>query len=143
LQDAARAIGGDLHVSITTDGIVPEDLVVPLMKLGYFEITPKNDVIVVKSRDEDPYAIKMRQEVDQLERRRGNLLSDVTLLEKVNGQFSSTSPVSVRTSSELPLTARAIPSRREVGSQVSTPMDDRPSKQSFVPTVILSPRYIQ
>ena len=83
LRQAALAAGGDLKISILPVGITAEDMIVPLSQMGWFELKPEGNVIVVQSRTDDPYLTQVRTEIGRLERRRSYLLHDLKLLEKM------------------------------------------------------------
>ncbi|MFH1066383.1 MAG: hypothetical protein V1746_00530 [bacterium] len=83
LKKAAKAAGGDLKVSLQPVGISSEELVESLARLDWFDISPGDDAVMIRSREEDPYVAQMRAEVDQLEQKRNALMKDVKELERL------------------------------------------------------------
>jgi hypothetical protein len=151
LQKAAKTVGGDIHISITTVGCTPEDLVVPLSKMGYFDIQPKENVIVVKSKSEDPYVTQLRQDVLKLERRRAVLFNDVKLLERLakdSGYYSTQQSMPASYTPPYTPTYNSdgdpqVPYREpDYKSPYTSPYDPTIDHSSAsIPTVVLTPRF--
>lgn len=83
LKKAAKAAGGDLKVSIQPVGISSGELVDSLARLDWFDISPGDDAVMIRSREEDPYVFQMREEVGKLEQKRNALMKDVKELESL------------------------------------------------------------
>ncbi|MDD2706945.1 MAG: hypothetical protein PHV34_02965 [Verrucomicrobiae bacterium] len=83
LRKAARQAGGDLSVSIKPEGIVTEDLLAPLLRMGCFRLSAQPDGAVrVESLRTNLSAGELGDEVQRLERRRRMLLEQILMLEK-------------------------------------------------------------
>jgi hypothetical protein len=93
LRRAAQMAGGDIKVSVKTLGITRDDLLVPLGKLGVFDLIANDDGSVsIESKNEDPMLEGLQDEVKKLEQRRRSLLADVRVLEGVTGITSPSVP---------------------------------------------------
>lgn len=88
LQKAAEQAGGKIKVSIEPVGITSEELVSHLANTKWFDISATEDTIVVRSKTEDPYMVRLREETNQLESKRQNLLTDIQTLQRMQKEWN-------------------------------------------------------
>lgn len=150
LQHAAKKAGGDIRVTIEPVGITPEELIGPLAASNWFDIKYGQDAIVVKSKEQDPYVDKMRDEVAHLEQQRKTLLNDVQSLERLASEWRSRVPT--HQASSLPQDQQAQqPSSMQMSypktmisqQQQQLPLQQQPGYQPTPKTVIVNPEYAQ
>lgn len=135
LQEAARSVGGDLLVNITPVGITPEDLIVPLTQLGWFDVRAEGNVIVVESKQNDPHLIRLQEEVARLENRRRHLLSDVRVLQRMADQVQPRAAYPAPHSPVYQTYPTSTPTQpQQYRSPAPQPQYQKPSYYSSAPT---------
>jgi|GEM_PF-4481329 len=141
VQQAARAAGGDIKVTITPIGITAEDLIVPLTKSGWFNVRQDGDVVIIESRSDDPYRVKLNEDIAQLEKRRRVLLDQIGVLEKaaaesahaaLTGPGGAEADKYIPTGSEPRFTLSVIPQRAQLASPKPLESPDMRSDSSVV-----------
>lgn len=142
IQQAAKKAGGDIRVTIEPVGVSPEELIGPLAAANWFDIKYGQDAIVVKSKEEDPYLGKLREEVARLEEQRKSLLNDVQSLERMAMDWKS----KMRSYQASPNEQEQASMEMSYPKTVVQQQQQMPPQQAYQPTsktVVVNPEYAQ
>ncbi|MFZ5807215.1 MAG: hypothetical protein ACOY3I_08430 [Verrucomicrobiota bacterium] len=136
LQQAAKKAGGQIRVSIEPVGITSEELATQLASMNWFDIRPTNDAIVVRSKTDDPYLLRLREETSQLEEKRQSLMSDIQTLQRMANEWKEKIREQ-QTPSQEPASS-AIAQTRPQQQRASITLDQ--NNTIIVPSVVTTPR---